>query len=121
MDKLTDLLQALATQLGTTSQYLWSVLVKQAFISGITDLFIYTLLLVACIGEYKWFKYLIKENHNMSDGEEVGHRMGLVISFVLLAIFVIWTLASFSTTLASFFNPEYWALNHILEVIKSGK
>ena len=38
MDKLSELLGQLAIKLGTTVEYLWKVLINQAYITGIVNI-----------------------------------------------------------------------------------
>lgn len=112
-----ELLEKLATKLGTTSEYLWKVLIKQAPISATTTLF-QTLLVVAFgVVLYKLHKRFSEpkdkyENSLYEDSSNLQLVMG-----VLTFIFVILAITSFffiEDVINGYFNPEYWALDRIL-------
>lgn len=52
-EKYYELLERIATKLGTTAEHLWGVMVKQAPISGITDLISIVVLIAAA---FLWCK-----------------------------------------------------------------
>ena len=52
-DQTAALLQNLANKLGTTSEYLWGILLRQATLSGTTDLIQYAILGVLTYFFYK--------------------------------------------------------------------
>lgn len=115
MEKITMLLEKLAVQLGTTVEYLWSVLVKQALISGITNLVLYLLLIIAIIAELRWFKFFTENYDELcDDGNENAYGAGLIIGAFMLMVCAIIAVINLESTLASFFNPEYWALQKVL-------
>lgn len=115
MEKITMLLEKLAVQLGTTVEYLWSVLIKQALISGITNLVLYLLFIIAIIAELRWFKFFTENYDELcDDGNEDAYGAGLIIGAFMLMVCAIIAVINLESTLASFFNPEYWALQKVL-------
>ena len=118
-EKITQLLEGLAIQLGTTTEYLWSVLVKQAYVAAISgtiqvillSLFTFALYRVS-IGTYH------KVNPDKGMGWEEIIYIPLIIVGVVVAVVWLCFLQQYPDLLMSaIFNPEYWALNHILEAI----
>jgi hypothetical protein len=121
-DKTLQALTAMAQKLGTTAEYLWGVLLRQAPISGAIDLAIMVFLVGASV---LWARFVNKKTtchppteenrYTRADWEEEGAFLAwlsvgglLVISFVVIS-------GSLATTVAALFNPEYWALRQILK------
>jgi hypothetical protein len=112
-DQTAALLQNLANKLGTTSEYLWGVLIRQAPISGTADLIQFSIFGIAAYFFYKW---VTSENRDFSDGGDSWPGaifIGLPLVLILIVIFF-----CFPNTLYAFFNPEYWALDHVLSAVK---
>jgi len=105
-----DLIRDLAAKLGTTAEHLWGVLLRQAPISGATDLMQYALLAVAVALWWKWVKATKKRGQYRDEAAWIP--VGTV--GVALAVMVGVAFFSFPTTVAAFFNPEYWALKQVM-------
>jgi len=122
-EQTTKLIEGLALKLGTTTEYLWGVLIRQAFVSSIIDCVFYVMYFIFMYCMFKGYKYMTgKESEgscytrfeNMEEGQE-----GLVAFLVLISgAFTIAFLLNVSLTIAGFINPEYWALDKILKIIK---
>ncbi|HYD91835.1 MAG TPA: hypothetical protein VEA37_10160 [Flavobacterium sp.] len=121
MKDLTDLLDKLASELGTTAEYLWSVLIKQAPISATVTLIQIAILCV--IGFYlykahKRFAQLDQNNDSMYDNQ-------FYLGPVMMCVFLVWgfliVVAFFSIDeiFYGYFNPEYWALQKILNTLNN--
>lgn len=125
MDENTlQALTALAEKLGTTAEYLWGVLVRQAPIAAGIEA-VSCLLQIAVLVFWTRFVYLKtklkKDADSMSycrgdaEWENEGAFFGW-FSVVLLWLIVFCVVGSSVTTIVSgFFNPEYWALRQILK------
>lgn len=100
-------LTALATKLGTTSEYLWSVLLKQAPISGMTDL----ILITAMITLTAIYTRLVIKYFPELDEDSFG---AWAVAAILVSLSTVITLSSAGNIIAALFNPEYWALRQIL-------
>lgn len=114
----TELLNQLAIKLGTTIEHLWEILIRQAFISGIIDIFQYI-----CIGvaSYYFIKYhyKISKNNKMDEGYDNGGVFVMMLTIgAILGIISIVAFFSIHDTITGFINPEYWALDKILDKIK---
>lgn len=118
MSELTELLRELAKELGTTTEYLWSVLLKQAFISGLTDVLYIVLWMIFCISLYKTF-FHIRENWDWYVERDWEPVAVWVVSLQVLLVFIFTIIVMFGlhTTVSAFFNPEYWALQKILSLL----
>jgi len=126
VDKLTpeilSRLDALAAKLGVTVQFIWSVLLQQAKVVAITDLtaavFTGT---VACICCYKLYT-LIKEEAEkdarlLSGWQGAAGARAMIFSLGLIAGLIAFFTA-LPAAITPLFNPQYWALSQILNVIK---
>ena len=106
------LIQNLAAKLGTTTEYLWSVLIKQAPINAATDVLQY---IAAGFLAYFYYKWATSDKR---DYDEFGQMfaalgVGLPLLIILIAIFF-----CFPNTITALVNPEYWALKEILSAVK---
>jgi len=101
-----DGLQALASKLGVTAEYLWGVLLKQAPISAALDFaFIAFVALLWCV-IYRFRKHL-------DDFNVILFFFGVIIMVVLTVLAVIIVFVAPTALL----NPEYWALKQVLSAI----
>jgi hypothetical protein len=115
-------LDVLAEKLGTTAQYLWSVLVKQGTIEGISDIFVGVIFLIGLIIGIKLLKFCIKEGPKHRS-EKCNDWQGPYIfgSFVGTVMIIAGTIG-FTTWiyygLQALLNPEYYALQKLIELFK---
>lgn len=122
-EKTRSALTALAQKLGTTAEYLWGVLLKQAPIAGVTDLIVMAAWIAAIVF---WARVVSRKTATppataldeypaaqWRDEVGVGFAWLSVVALAVLAALVIG--CGLSTTVAAFFNPEYWALKQILK------
>lgn len=124
-EQTTKLIEQLATKLGTTSEYLWGVLIRQSYISAIST--IITDIIIILLGFVLWkvHKYFMKTQRldSMRDYEKYGDSESTLTILMTVCVFVysvliVVMLCRISDIINGFFNPEYWALNHILESLK---
>ena len=103
------LLTALAGKLGTTTEYLWDVLVRQAPISAITSLLVISLLTYIL---YRSVKYVQSKKVNSEDDEEYSAELVRLLWFVVVVLAIIVVISNISlahNVMNGLFNPEYWA------------
>lgn len=118
MNETTEkLIRELADKLGTTTEHLWGVLVRQAAIEAYSSIAILVILGVmagVCFGvaALTW-KNLIKAPND----ESYIPLIFISVGVVTLVGFAMSLLANFSTILSCLFNPEYWALQQILKAL----
>jgi len=120
-ENMIQIIDKLATKLGTTAEYLWSVLVKQAPLTGIIHLLFMLGMVVAVVW---WFGFVKKrttcppKTHENQYPQAVWEKeMALpawfsVFSITLIVMVIIGE--NLPLIVAAFFNPEYWALKQIL-------
>ncbi len=111
-------LKEMAAQLGTTTTYLWSVLIKQASVIAYMNLFAAGIILlistIAMLSRKKVFATM-DDNMTVTDGITVAKFFYVAILLIILPIlsFILTTFA-----IQSLLNPEYWAFKEILSSIK---
>lgn len=122
----SKLLEQLANKLGTTSEYLWGVLLKQAPIAATTRLIQTILVIISGVILLKVHQRLLKvENPNDVYSRSLYEKHGefasipMVICLLIFSIFFIFTIGCFGTIINGYFSPEYWALKEILDSFKN--
>lgn len=117
-DKTSELLQQLATKLGTTIEHLWAVLIRQAYISAITDLIQDAIIISVVIVAYRLTVKWLSSKGDTSWDDWLDDRIPTLIVAVagwgILGIFLVALFLCFPETLTKFINPEYWALQQVL-------
>lgn len=121
-DKTLQALTDLANKLGTTADYLWGVLLKQAPLTGAINL---VLMAAWVIFAVIWYRMVVRktsrpkatEDDRYPSADWDGESAALAWASVL-AVAVIGGLsvsARLTNTVAALVNPEYWALIQILK------
>ena len=111
--RVLDLVDQLARAMGTTADMVWTALLHQASISATTVLVLLLFVWAALIiGVWITFKHwaAIAEN-DMAFGAILAISVSGIITLAI-------TVGEGITMLAGFFNPNYWALRHILKLIQ---
>lgn len=118
--KIHDLIKEMAEGLQVPAEYVWKVLVRQAYVDSITYL------LVGIFGIW-WVFMLIKFVTKIVDWDDLTDRDGkkhspgeLIIKIILAIIGLIMTIVfvcSFGTIVQGFVNPEYKAIELIIEAL----
>ncbi len=120
MESVTkEFLETMANQLGTTSEYLWGVLLSQAPISATISLLFFIMMCVVVVALYILHTRFMKRN-SIGDNFYDLHKS----SSTIMGLAAIWTgvvfLYSVSTLenfITGYFNPEFWALKQIMDAI----
>lgn len=117
MERLTDLLEKLAAKLGTTIEHLWMVLVNQAHVQVWKNAV--TIIILAIVNAFfaKYAFGLFKGKH-FSDDDDAYPIFVVIFTTILLVTSSIFGVRLFLEAFDAALNPEYWALNKILELIK---
>lgn len=124
--KENQLLETLAQNLGTTVEYLWSVLLKQAPISATIDLLTCILLTLIIYDVYRLHKYFSapspdadKYYTNRTRYDDNDTAILIMVSGTMAsAIMLIIIICTIPDIINGYFNPEYWALKEILNSVK---
>ena len=112
-------LDVFSAKVGVAADQLWAVMVKQAYLSAITDLVTGIVMILSSV---VFFTLLFKKNLVSKIKEEFTSE-GLVvvlsiIFFACLGLGGLVTLLPVSELVTPIFNPEYWAYTHILDALK---
>jgi len=110
MEEFTQFLEKMANVLGVTIDKVWEILLKQAFISGMLDIVIYSCLVLSCTYVYRFIKAKAG-TFNMHEAENVSMWTLFLIWSVIVGCII---LLNINSTVAALFNPEYWALNKLI-------
>lgn len=111
--KIMDGLAELAHKLGQGSQYAMSLAVRQCWINGFECLF----LALMFLGAFLWAKKFHEKIRNIKDrwGDTtvwlVLYYIGMSLSVIVGSILLI-------NATDLIFNPEYFALQHLIEMVK---
>lgn len=119
--KLQPLLDSLAVKLGTTSEYLWKILMKQVYVEAAQDLVavvFFSIFTYVGIRGISWAKKDMKRE-NRSDYDDTGFyvMIGSIAAIVFSAVVILACLNSF---VAKIINPEYQSIKMIFDFIKDG-
>lgn len=125
-NQTTELLQQLAQKMGTTVQYLWGILLKQAPIDATITLFQFFIVGILSFLLYKAHRRLLKpiesddklsyRYDNGYDKYNASAGVPMIIGAIILVTLIMVCLFSIGDVINGYFNPEYWALNRILKV-----
>jgi ABC-type phosphate transport system permease subunit len=105
-----------------SSDYLWGVLIKQAYVDAIVDLIL--LIIVAYLGIVLWKTHIWLsgewkgETHSRYQELEEEAVFPMIIGAVMWIIIMAVNCSNISNIVTGFINPGYWALNKILHFIK---
>jgi nitrate reductase gamma subunit len=115
-EKIASLIEKLATKLGTTAEYLWGVLIKQAAISATVDILFASIIITGIVFYTKWlFKRTNDPDYDIDD-HDGAIALGIV-GGVLSLIGIIILLFCIQNIFTGYFNPEYWALKTVFDAI----
>ena len=111
-EKTLQALTALAEKLGTTAEYLWAALMRQAFISSVINL----LSLIGMAALLIWWARFVNKKTSPSNEERYGEWEGAAWIAVIVptVIFVLIAITNLPTIFSGFLNPEYWALMRVM-------
>lgn len=115
-DKILNLLGGLAQKLGTTIEHLWMVLVNQAHVQVWKNAVTIVILIIINSFITKYAFRLFK-GKRLSD-DDAYQIFVMIFATVLLVSSSIFGMLLFLEAFDALFNPQYWALNRILELVK---
>ncbi len=119
-DQTIKLIEQLAEKFGTTAEHLWSVLIKQAPIYGWTNvLFLATMPFALFFVTKKLAEsFEVLSSYQEDNSKNIIHGAAFIIygsTLFLISVFLLTSIFDVDLILASFFNPEYWAMKQILK------
>jgi hypothetical protein len=123
---IADILNTIAIKLGIASEALWAVLVKQAIVSIVIDIFQCIICLVTLFYSLNFVilktkKKLCKSKYGEEfiaewDGEGAFFAWAGVITFACVVFFII--LFNIESIVTALVNPEYWAFQKLTSLLK---
>ena len=121
-EKTLHALTTLAQKLGTTAEYLWGVLLRQAPITGVVDLLIAVAWVIAVS---LWFRFVMRKtnasNKTESNQNPRAEWRDEAAGFAWFSAIIFAVIASLAVTfslpsiVSALLNHEYWALRQILK------
>lgn len=119
MDNNTaKLVEQLAQKLGTTTEYLWAVLLKQAPINATVNLVQIGLIVLFGWMLYRWHIKLGLNDDEYADGSGLN-SLWMTIGLVVFIILSFCSFFSIENVINGYFDPEYWALKKVLSILKN--
>jgi hypothetical protein len=114
--ELSNLLKDLATELGTTVEFLWAVLLKQAQVEVILNGILILVTIMACLGSFYYFRWLNKKWEDISyNDNDLWHIFISVFLGVFIICLIVFSAIGIYSMVTALMNPEYWALDKILQ------
>ncbi len=111
-----SVLGILAERFGSTVEHLWSLMIRQAYIEGITMLLFIVALTFVTFRAFKWFTTVATvhpDTHSMTESDTgitvVG---GFCLWFLWLAAAI-----NFTSMLTALINPEFYALKQVFSLL----
>ena len=120
-EETTKLLEQLAQKLGTTTEYLWAILVKQAPIDSAITLFQFALIGIfgyALFRTHKWLCASEKYEKSRYEYYEEYATYPMAVAFAIFVILAVFAFFCIEEVIYGFLNPEYWALKRVFSLIK---
>lgn len=115
-DETSKLLRELADKLGTTTEHLWIVLVRQATINAYTNLFLCTLIVVYLgVVVRLHIKFLNDENEWSYENKDMTVGGPMILAGFASVVTIVAFFSMFRSAVTGFLNPEFAALKYILE------
>lgn len=125
-EQTLKLIDSLSQKLGTTSEYLWGILTKQARIDSIIS--IGYIILIAGIGYGLWNVHtkLLKKipSQNKYEYSSNSYDKHDTVTVIMIIVANVWFIVAIiglcciGNVFTGFYNPEYWALDKVLSSLK---
>lgn len=111
-DQIATLITELAQKLGTTTEYVWGFMVKNAMLEGISSGIAALMLLTFAIFEFHCYHKLyiesLKEEKKMKDESNI---------FIGAVSFIAGILMILTWSIPCLLNPEYYAFQDVLKML----
>ena len=110
-----QLISQLAETLGTTTEHLWEVLTRQAFLSAVDGLLITLAFIAVSFGAH-----FLSSKMKKSKNKDIVEGSGFVTAFMVIIIgfAIIGAFSSISALFQAFVNPEFYAFKQIANILQ---
>jgi hypothetical protein len=115
-DQIMEILRILAEKFGTTTEFLWGIMVRQAYVVGISQILAFVMagLFVFAWNRYVWSIRLPEDPQEDRGGDKtfgiIMVRLFGVVGACMWAMMFLCGLTEITTALV---NPEYWAIKQV--------
>ena len=109
-------IDALAAKLGVAAEYVYPLMIRQAYVEGVISLLRIVLVCVYLYGLYRAIKWLKEDGWN-ADLEFV-YMLSLVFAGIAAIAFVAFVPSCIKIAVTAFANPEWYAIQQILKLVK---
>lgn len=113
-----QLVDKLATKLGTTAEYLWRVLINQTRIELLKDVAWAIVALAYLIALISLTRYLIRRKNEAGSYDDDVWMVAIIVSVFIACVMVVVLINCVSEIPTLIYNPEYWALSKVLKAAK---
>lgn len=122
-EQVKQAVSSIAEGLKAPAEHVYSVLVKQRVINAVSNIFIYLILITLSYISIRWTvgKYDPEEDCYdgvMWDGYKYDINGWIFLPLVVTGATILIIGGSMSTTISGLLNPEYFAIQEILSIIK---
>ncbi len=114
-DEIAKVLDLLAERFGTTVEHLWQVMVVQSYIAAIYNLIGLVVGIVFILFVIKRMPYWIEAE---KDGEDFRALQIIFSVAFCVGLVLYYGMAGIAIIITGIFNPEYLALQKILELLQ---
>jgi hypothetical protein len=113
-----EILEKLAEQLGTTTEYLWGILLKQAPIAATMEVIFTLITIIMGVALFRMNKYLSNDDNKVNYDTHEFMYAPIIIGAIVFIVCAIGSLTCFDIIVNGYFHPEYWALEKIINSLK---
>lgn len=120
-ENVMQVLRVLAEKFGTTTEFLWGVMVKQAYVTGISQILTFVIagLFVFGWNRYVWSLQLPEDPKDDRGGDKAfGIMMVRLFGVCGAALWVMLLLCGLGEVTTALVNPEFWAIKQVLGGLK---
>jgi len=111
-----EILHVLAEKFGTTTEFLWGIMVRQAYVVGISQILAFVMagLFVFAWNRYVWSIRLPEDPQEDRGGDKTfGIMMVRLFGVVGACMWAMMFLCGLTEITTALVNPEYWAIKQV--------
>ena len=115
-DQIMEILRVLAEKFGTTTEFLWGIMVRQAYVVGISQIIAFVMagLFVFAWNRYVWSIRLPEDPQEDRGGDKTfGIMMVRLFGIIGACMWAMMLLCGLTEITTALINPEYWAIKQV--------